>query len=275
MILITGANGQLGSAAKDAFMKRNCAVEALSRSELDITDAEALHRYAAGRKIDCIVNCAAYTAVDAAESHPQEAFAANAYAPWRLAMLGAPILHVSTDYVFDGMSETPYETDALAKPLSVYGLSKRAGELALLEGGFKGAIVRTAWVYSKHEGTRNFYHTMRRLQRERSELGVVADQVGTPTRAEDLAEALAMLYEANAHLEPMHLLHFTNAGRCSWFDFAQAILENSGESCTLRPITTEEYPTAAARPKMSVLSLASLERYGIKPREWRDALESE
>lgn len=272
MIAVTGCGGQLGRAVSEACLARGVPFRAFNRTSLNITNPEAVKKAFEEGDFDCIIHCAAYTAVDVAEDHPGDAFSVNAYGPWLLAKTGVPILSVSTDYVFDGVASVPYETEAICRPLSVYGLSKRAGETALLEGNFRGAIVRTAWVYSKREGTKNFYHTMLRLASERSELSVVDDQVGAPTLAEDLASTLVSLYESGVHKNPMHILHFTNSGSCSWYDFATEIARISGLSTPIRPIPTSAYPTKAVRPQYSVLSLSSIERYGIYPRHWKEAL---
>lgn len=272
MILITGADGQLGQALARTCATRGLCFEALSRRELDICDRKAVERLVKRNAFEAVINAAAYTAVDAAESRPGEAYAVNAYGPWLLAQTGVPILHVSTDYVFDGKAHTPYETDAPARPLSMYGLSKRAGETALLEGGFSGAIVRTAWVYDKRPGNKNFYQSIARLARERSELRVVSDQMGAPTLTDDLAQGLLELLAKGAHRRPMHLVHFTNAGVCSRFDFARAIVEHLGLNCSVLPCATNEFPAPAARPAYSALSLESLAPYGITPRHWLDAL---
>lgn len=272
MIAVTGCGGQLGRAVSEVCEGRGIPFRAFNRTELNITSPEAVKKTFKESDFDCIIHCAAYTAVDAAEDHAEEAFLTNAYAPWLLARTGVPILSVSTDYVFDGRASVPYETSSSCSPLSVYGLSKRAGETALLEGCFNGAIVRTAWVYSKREGTKNFYQTIRRLATERSELSVVDDQVGAPTLAEDLAGALVTLYGKGVHKSPMKILHFTNAGSCSWFDFASEIVQQSGLSTPVYPIPTSAYPTKAVRPRFSALSLSSIERYGIFPRHWKEAL---
>lgn len=272
MIAITGSGGQLGQAVLAVCSERGIPFRAFDRTSLNITNPENVRKIFEENDFDCIIHCAAYTAVDAAESHPEEAFTVNAYGSWLLARTGVPILSVSTDYVFDGTASVPYETESPCRPLSVYGLSKRAGETALLEGDFRGAIVRTAWVYSKREDTKNFYNTMLRLASERSELSVVDDQVGAPTLAEDLASTLVTLYENSVHKNPMHILHFTNSGSCSWYDFASEIVRQSGLSTPIRPIPTSAYPTKAVRPRYSVLSLSSIERYGICPRHWKEAL---
>lgn len=275
MILITGANGQVGSAAADICLARGIPFKAVDRTELDIADPNSVAAFFRERLFDCILNCAAYTAVDAAEDDRTRAYDVNAAGPAMLAATGIPILHISTDYVFDGSSNTPLETDSLTHPLSVYGASKLAGEDALLRAGGKGSIVRTAWVYSKRPSTKNFYQTIKRLAAERPELKVVNDQFGTPTSAEDLAAAMITLYAKGAHLQPMRVLHFTNAGYCSWFEFAREIVAMSGNTCNVIPIPSSAYPTKAIRPKYSVLSLKSLEPWGIFPRDWREALLAE
>ncbi len=275
MLLIIGANGQLGRAVREEALRRSLPYVGHDHKTLDVTDPNAVRAFFAENRgqFDCIINCAAYTHVDAAETHAAQAYAANAFAPWLLAKSGIPLLHVSTDYVFNGQGTAPYAVDAPTAPVSVYGLTKRAGETALLESGACGAIVRTAWVYSGRPGTKNFYHTMRRLGSERESLGVVNDQTGAPTLAEDLASAILGLYAKGAHRRPMHLLHFTNAGQCTWHDFAAEILKRAGARAKLNPIPTSAYPTPAQRPAYSVLDLSAIEQmYGIRPRHWQEAL---
>ena len=252
MIAITGASGQLGQALTECCTHHGMDFVGLSRADLDITDAAAVKNFFFKHPCDCIFNCAAYTQVDAAEDNPGEACLVNSFAPWNLARTSIPVIHISTDYVFDGSNSTP----------------------SLLEGAFRGVIVRTAWTYSARSGTKNFFHTMRKLFKERSSIGVVNDQFGTPTLAEDLAQALLDLYLMKQHLKPMHVLHYTNAGLATWFEFAQAIARLSNANCTVKPITTSEFPTKAHRPAYSVLSLQAIEELGIKPRSWLDALES-
>ena len=258
MILITGASGQLGQALTALCQRRGIACRAYSRQALDICDQARIK--------------ACFDLVDAAEDDPQTAFSVNAEGPRILAESGVPVIHVSTDYVFDGKSSLPYGTDAPVNPLSVYGRSKRAGETALLSGGFSGLIVRTAWLYSKKADSRNFYQTIRQLASNRNNLRVVNDQIGAPTLVDDLAKALVSLYEQKAHLQPMRLLHFTNAGSGSWYDFACAIVRHLDLSCYIEPVATSDYPTKAKRPSYSVLSLNSLQPYAIEPRHWLTAL---
>ena len=274
MLLITGAGGQLGRATLERCVELGIEFVAADRAELDITERASVAKFVKVQDIDCILNCAAYTAVDAAEDHIGDAYAVNAYAPHCLASLGIPVIHVSSDYVFNGSASTPYETDSPTDPLSVYGLSKRAGEIALIESGAFGLIVRTAWVYSACPEAKNFYNTMKRLALERDEVRVVSDQRGTPTLASDFADALLRLYLQGMHRERMRILHFTNAGESTWFDFASSIIAHVNPACRVTPIMTADYPTKAVRPAYSVLSLKSLADCGIHPRNWRDALES-
>ena len=283
MILIAGSRGQLGQAVAEEAKRFGIPFRAVDREGLNIADADAVRTFfeaeaRSGRgAFECIINCAAYTQVDKAEEAGEaaSAFAANALGPWLLAKSGIPILHVSTDYVFDGEDSVPYGVSDPCRPVSVYGLSKRAGETALMESGASGVIVRTAWVYSVREGTRNFFQTMRRLGSDptREALSVVNDQRGAPTLAEDLAAALITLYRKGAHLRPMHLLHFTNAGSCTWFEFAEEIVRLTGGCVPVKPIPSSAYFTKVQRPAYSVLSLDEIEAlYGIRPRPWREAL---
>lgn len=272
MILITGASGQLGQALTALCQRRGIACRAYSRQQLDICNQARVKACFDLESFDCVINCAAYTAVDAAEDDPQTAFAVNAEGPRILAESGVPVIHLSTDYVFDGKKTAPYGIDAPVNPLSVYGRSKHAGETALLSGCFSGLIVRTAWLYSKKAGSRNSYQTIRQLASKQNNLRVVNDQIGAPTLVDDLAKALVSLYEQKAHLKPMRLLHFTNAGSGSWYDFACAIVRHLDLSCCIEPIATSDYPTKAKRPSYSVLSLDSLQPYAIEPRHWLTAL---
>ncbi|WP_278997841.1 dTDP-4-dehydrorhamnose reductase, partial [Sutterella wadsworthensis] len=218
------------------------------------------------------INCAAYTAVDDAEDHSSDAIAVNATAPKYLTDTGIPIIHISTDYVFDGRARQPYEVDSQTAPLSVYGSSKQMGEAALLTSKACGCIIRTSRLYSPIAGTKSFFQTMLQLLPERQSLGVVSDQFSAPTLAEDLADALVELYLQGAHLRSMQVLHFTNTGETSWHGFASAIQEKIGTTCKLKAVPAVQYPTKARRPHYSVLSLQSLQAWRIKPRSWQDAL---
>ena len=272
MIAVTGAGGQLGRTMLSALRRRGILGLGFDRHELNIADQNAVIQKLRPGVFDCIINCAAYTAVDDAEDHSRDAIAVNAAAPKYLTDTGIPIMHISTDYVFDGRARQPYEVDSQTAPLSVYGRSKQMGEAALLTSKACGCIIRTSRLYSPTAGTRSFFQTMLQLLSERQSLGVVSDQFSAPTLAEDLADALVELYLQGAHLRSMQVLHFTNTGETSWLGFASAIQERIGTTCKLKAVPAVQYPTKARRPHYSVLSLQSLQAWRIKPRSWQDAL---
>ena len=272
MIAVTGAGGQLGRTMLSALRRRGILGLGFDRHELNIADQNAVIQKLRPGVFDCIINCAAYTAVDDAEDHSRDAIAVNAAAPKYLTDTGTPIMHISTDYVFDGRPRQPYEVDSQTAPLSVYGRSKQMGEAALLTSKACGCIIRTSRLYSPTAGTRSFFQTMLQLLSERQSLGVVSDQFSAPTLAEDLADALVELYLQGAHLRSMQVLHFTNTGETSWLGFASAIQERIGTTCKLEAIPAVQYPAKARRPHYSVLSLQSLQAWRIKPRSWQDAL---
>lgn len=272
MIAVTGAGGQLGRTMLSALRRRGILGLGFDRHELNIADQNAVIQKLRPGVFDCIINCAAYTAVDDAEDHSRDAIAVNAVAPKYLTDTGIPIMHISTDYVFDGRARQPYEVDSQTAPLSVYGRSKQMGEAALLTSKACGCIIRTSRLYSPTAGTRSFFQTMLQLLSERQSLGVVSDQFSAPTLAEDLADALVELYLQGAHLRSMQVLHFTNTGETSWLGFASAIQERIGTTCKLEAIPAVQYPAKARRPHYSVLSLQSLQAWRIKPRSWQDAL---
>ncbi|MBA4048868.1 MAG: dTDP-4-dehydrorhamnose reductase [Sphingomonas sp.] len=268
-VLVTGASGQLGRALT-ATAPAASTIEPTDVAELDITDAEAVHRHVAETGPQLIINAAAYTAVDKAESDEAAAHRINADAVGNLARaagdIGARLVHVSTDFVFDGRQGTPYAPDAAPNPLSVYGRTKLAGEQA---AGDAALIVRTAWVYSAQGG--NFVRTMLRLMTERDQLRVVADQIGTPTFATGLAEAIWALAGNGAQ----GIYHHTDSGAASWYDFAVAIQEEAltrgllTRAVPIEPITTADYPTPAVRPAYSVLDkCATSALIGAAP-HWR------
>lgn len=272
MIAVTGAGGQLGRTMLSALRRRGILGLGFDRHELNIADQNAVIQKLRPGVFDCIINCAAYTAVDDAEDHSRDAIAVNAAAPKYLTDTGIPIMHISTDYVFDGRARQPYEVDSQTAPLSVYGRSKQMGEAALLTSKACGCIIRTSRLYSPTAGTRSFFQTMLQLLSERQSLGVVSDQFSAPTLAEDLADALVELYLQGAHLRSMQVLHFTNTGETSWLGFASAIQERIGTTCKLKASSAVQYPAKARRPHYSVLSLQSLQAWRIKPRSWQDAL---
>ncbi len=272
MIAVTGAGGQLGRTVLSALRRRGILGLGFDRHELNIEDQKAVVQNLRPGVFDCVINCAAYTAVDDAEDHSSDAIAVNATAPKYLTDTGIPIIHVSTDYVFDGRARQPYEVDSQTAPMSVYGRSKQMGEAALLTSKACGCIIRTSRLYSPIAGTKSFFQTMLQLLPERQSLGVVSDQFSAPTLAEDLADALVELYLQGAHLRSMQVLHFTNTGETSWHGFASAIQEKIGTTCKLKAVPAVQYPTKARRPHYSVLSLQSLQAWRIKPRSWQDAL---
>ena len=267
MFLVTGSNGQLGNALRRLLGSRAVYVD---RDELDITDAAAVNAFTGNGKFEAIINCAAYTAVDKAESEEALAAKINVDGPANLAATGIPLIHISTDYVFDGTSCRPYTEADRANPQSAYGRTKLAGERAVLEKASAAVIIRTAWLYS--EDGNNFVKTMRRLGAEKPELRVVFDQIGTPTYAADLAAAIV---EVLPRLYPgvKEVYHFSNEGVCSWYDFACEIMELSGLRCKVVPIESKDYPSPAARPLYSVLNKAKIKRdFGLTINHWKESL---
>ena len=276
-ILITGANGQLGNCLRDL------AVEYQERyrffytdvEELDITDAAAIDRYVADNQIQIIINAAAYTAVDKAEDDVDMAYKLNRDAVRNLAEVSKAhnclLVHISTDYVFSGECCHPYKEDDTPAPKSVYGASKLAGEQAVAEVGCRAIIIRTSWLYSEYG--HNFVKTMLRLGDERKEVSVVCDQIGGPTYAGDLAQAIFLCLTSNLEKKGIQVYHFANEGVISWYDFAKAIMEISGKSCAVFPIFTGEYPAKAPRPAYSVFNLRKTKtELGISIPYWRDSL---
>jgi dTDP-4-dehydrorhamnose reductase len=272
-VVVTGAGGQLGREL--VACAPPVEVVALGRDALDIADAGAVLERLAALAPALVINAAAYTAVDRAESEPELARQVNALGPANLARachtLGARLIHVSTDFVFDGRASRPYRPDDTTGPLGVYGQSKLEGEQALMEALPGALIVRTGWVYSRHGA--NFVKTMLRLMAERDALAVVCDQVGTPTWAAGLAAAL---WRFAAQPELAGIYHWSDAGVCSWYDFAQAIAEEAlalgllPRAIPLRPIPASDYPTPAQRPAYSVLDKgATWQALGVAGEHWR------
>lgn len=273
-ILITGANGQLGNEMRIVAANQSGATYHFTDvAELDICDEEAIDGFVAGHAIDCIVNCAAYTNVNKAEEDTVLCDKLNHLAPANLARIaakyGAALIHISTDYVFNGEHYTPYTENDATCPNSVYGATKLAGEEAIMALCPTAVIIRTAWLYSTFGN--NFVKTMLRLGSERTELGVVFDQVGTPTYAHDLACAIQQIISKGT---VPGIYHYSNEGVCSWYDFTKAIFDLGGiTTCTLKPLHTDEYPTPAARPHYSVLDKTKIKQtYGIEVPYWMDSL---
>lgn len=273
-ILITGCNGQLGNEMQ-LLEKEDAANNYFNTdvAELDITDVEAIEQFLAANNIDGIVNCAAYTAVDKAEANEEFCTLLNAEAPGYLAHAiekrGGWMIQISTDYVFDGTQHLPYQEDEDTCPNSVYGRTKLVGEFNVLKLCQQSMVIRTAWLYSTFGN--NFVKTMIRLGNERPELGVIADQIGTPTYARDLARII--MTAISKGIQP-GIYHFTNEGVASWYDFTKVIHRLAGiTTCHVRPLHTSEYPTAAQRPPYSVLDKTKIKQtYGIEIPYWEESL---
>ena len=281
-ILVTGANGQLGREIRRRVRRDGprylfSDVSRLPGEEtlyLDITDIDAVRLVCESEQVDVIINCAAYTDVEKAESDTAMADLLNHRAAANLALVakerGAVLIHISTDYVFHGDRSEPYPEDWPTEPLGVYGATKLLGEKAVTESGCRYLIFRTAWLYSPYG--KNFVKTMMRLTAERDSLAVVCDQIGTPTCAADLAGVITDLIAAR-RFEPQGIYHFTDEGVCSWYDFACAIRDLAGNRCEIRPCRSAEYPTKAARPSYSVLDKTKVRRtFGITIPHWYESL---
>lgn len=273
-ILVTGANGQLGNEMQ-VLAKENPqhTYYFTDVQELDICDTRAVRAYIAEKRIELIVNCAAYTAVDKAEDDPEEACMLNCDAARKLACAaqfnGAAMIQVSTDYVFDGTAYTPYTEECDPCPESVYGSTKLDGEYEVMSFCEKAVIIRTSWLYSTFGN--NFVKTMIRLGKERDSLGVVFDQIGTPTYANDLARAIYAIINKGI---VRGIYHYSNEGVCSWYDFAVAIHRLAGiTSCKVNPLHTAEYPAKAYRPAYSVLDKTKIKTtFGIEIPHWEESL---
>ena len=277
-ILVTGADGQLGRemqiasrSSRNRFIFTDIAGE---HERLDITDPQAIADIVRENHVNVIVNCAAYTNVDKAETDPETANLLNNIAAGNLAdamkAVNGTLIHISTDYVFQGDRNIPCREDWPTEPLGVYGKTKLAGEKSIEATGCASIIIRTAWLYSPFG--KNFVKTMRDLTSSRESLKVVFDQVGTPTYAGDLAEAICRIIETG-QLDKTGIYHFSNEGVCSWFDFAKAICAMSGNTCDIRPCHSDEFPSPVARPHFSVLDKTRIKQtFGIRIPYWTDSL---
>ena len=276
-ILVTGANGQLGQSILEQsknYKEIECFF--VTRNELDITNEELINHYFEDKSFDFVINCAAYTAVDKAEDDQENAYLVNAKATEFLAKItnekGIPFIHVSTDYVFDGTEAQPrLETDQ-TNPLGVYGQTKLDGENLALENNPKTIILRTAWVYSRFGN--NFVKTMLRLFNDKDSISVVADQIGSPTNAIDLADAILTIISKDDLT--YGIFNYSNEGECSWFEFAQKIKEFSNSTIEINPVPTSAYPTKAKRPAYSLLDKSKIkEVYQLDIPTWEDSLKEE
>lgn len=275
-ILITGGDGQLGSAIQAASKNfPNFNLSYTDVADFDITNSKSVDDYLSKGNFDFLVNCAAYTAVDKAEEDKDLAHLINEYGPENLAKAcqkyNCRLIHISTDYVFDGTSHIPYTETMETNPPSVYGRSKLAGEKAILEQSDTAIILRTSWLYS--EFGNNFLKTMLKYGAERDELRVIFDQIGTPTYAGDLAISILKIIEANKKLSQTEIFHFSNEGVISWYDFAKEIMELSEINCTIVAIESHEYPLPAPRPHYSVLNKTKIKSaFNLDIPYWKDSL---
>lgn len=270
-IVVTGAKGQLGTDLVHLLADRGYEVYGYGREELDITNFDQVKQVIAEVRPDVVIHAAAYTKVDLAESEPDKAFLINAYGTRNVAVsseaVEAKLVYISTDYVFDGTANVPYNEFAPTNPISVYGKSKLAGEQFVRDLHSKFFIMRTSWVYGKNGN--NFVNTMLKLAEERDELIVVHDQVGCPTYTVDLANCILELIQT----EKYGIYHVSNSGYCSWYEFAKAIFEEARIEVKVNPCTTEDFPRPAPRPAYSVFEHMALKLNGFSEmREWREAL---
>lgn len=278
-VLVTGANGQLGSEIKDCqhhFKALNLVYADIPN--LDICNEDAVNTFVTINGIEAVINCAAYTAVDKAEEDAETASKVNAKGVLNLVKamenVKGKIIHISTDYVFDGTKTLPYDEDDTVSPIGVYGNTKREGELAVINSSLEGIVIRTSWLYSAYGN--NFVKTMMRLGKEKERLNVIFDQIGTPTFAGDLANiCLAILSNEQNRIDKAgKVYHFSNEGVASWYDFATAVMKINKLDCEVLPIETKDYPTLAKRPHYSVLNKAKIKQnFKITIPYWRDSLE--
>lgn len=276
-ILVTGANGQLGNELKILAPDfPYCQFLFVTKEELDIADFNAPVKYFAGHSIDYCINCAAYTAVDKAESEKEMAYSINVDAVAILAEIckkyNTQLIHISTDYVFDGTSTQPYKETDKTCPVSVYGESKLQGEEQAIKHCPSSIIIRTSWLYSSFK--HNFVKTMLRLMKEKESINIVNDQYGCPTYAADLALAIMQIINSDKSKKNPGIYNYTNAGITTWYEFSVAIKKLTGSNCTINPITTAAYPTAAKRPGYSVLDTTKIEEtFAVTIPDWEESLQ--
>jgi dTDP-4-dehydrorhamnose reductase len=293
-VLVTGKNGQLGlslhklisDSSRLIYPNDKFVFKFVGRDDLCLSSNQLIVNYFMDNPFDAIINCAAYTSVDKAEFEPDLANQINHFAVAKMAEVakqhGIPLIHISTDYVFNGNVSKPYDEKEPTAPESVYGLTKLHGEQAILASGCTGAIIRTSWVYS--EFGNNFVKTMLRLGKERDSLNIIYDQIGCPTYAMDLAEVILKVlidkcfdFSSLQHLptqrSKLNIYHFSNEGLCSWYDFTKSIFELTGLNCLVNPIGTQDYPTPAKRPHYSVMNKSKIKLdLALQIPYWRDSL---
>jgi len=278
-ILVTGSNGQLGTQFRElAVLHNNMEFTFTTREELDITKSEVIEDVLKSRQIDCIINCASYTAVDKAETNIEEAMAINAQGAKNLALACAKtnvfLIHFSTDYVFDGENNNPYSEKDKTNPRTIYGKSKLEGEKEIITNIERALIIRTAWLYSSYG--KNFVKTILEKGKEHSELRVVYDQIGAPTYTYDLANmVIEILPKAFKNIDKTEIYNYSNEGVTSWYDIALAISDNCILPCEITPVLSEEFPTKAQRPKFSLLNKNKIKNdFNLKIPHWRHSLEA-
>lgn len=268
-VLVTGAGGQLGLELCRQLKQAGYEVIALTKKMMNIADQRSVRHSFGHYQPDIVVNSAAFTSVDQCEKELDKAYLINGIGAYYTALestrIGAQYVHISTDYVFNGKGTQPYREDDPLDPKTIYGKSKRLGEELIRLTTKDSTIIRTSWVYG-HGGS-NFVETMLKLAETKQELRVVSDQIGSPTYTKDLAEAVIKLFS-----HPPGIYHVSNSGICSWYEFATAIMEESGLETAILSVTTEEYGNKTPRPAYSVLSHRAIEEAGIRPRHWREAL---
>jgi len=275
-ILVTGSNGQLGSEIRELSSEYDYNFFFTDRNNLDISDVNAVREFVEKNAINTIINCAAYTAVDKAETDEVNANAINHIAVKKMAEIAKEksitLVHISTDYVFDGTNFKPYTEDDITNPNGIYGSTKLDGENALIQiNPTKAVIIRTSWVYSSYGA--NFVKTMLRLGKEKESLGVIFDQVGTPTYARDLAKTILDILP-NIDNNKVEIYNYSNEGVLSWYDFAKEIMHMAKLDCQINPIETKEYPTPATRPHYSLLNKAKIKQtFNITVPYWKDSLD--
>ena len=280
-ILVTGANGQLGQSIKNLVKQKKIGESFIfvKRDQLDLSSHSNIQNYFKTKKFNLIVNCAAYTSVDKAEDDHEEADMINHIAVKQIAEIAKSnnikLIHISTDFVFDGLKHKPYFESDITSPLNIYGKTKLDGENAILSiMKFNAIIIRTSWVYSEYEN--NFVATILKLAQKNSNLNIVSDQFGAPTYAGDLAQVILKIIKSdkfNALEKESEIYHYSNEGECSWYDFAKEVANISGAKCAISPIKTEDYPTAAKRPRNTSMSNEKISKaFDLKIIFWKDSL---
>ena len=281
LILVTGASGQLGQSIKNLVKQQKISESFIfvNRGQLDLSSNSNIQNYFKTKKFDLIVNCAAYTAVDKAEDDHEEADMINHIAVKQIAEIAQnnniKLIHISTDFVFDGLKHKPYFESDITSPINIYGKTKLDGENTILSiMKFNAIIIRTSWVYSEYGN--NFVATILKLTQKNSNLNIVSDQIGSPTYARDLAQVILKIIKSdkfNTLEKESEIYHYSNEGECSWYDFAKEVANISGAKCTISPIKTEDYPTAAKRPQHTSMSKEKISKaFDLKIIFWKDSL---